>query len=738
MINHEKEEPYMKIEKLIKRSNLPPETQQVLKKKGIIELNPMQSKAIKQGLLDEGSYVVTAPTSSGKTLLAELLTIKKTIKDKQKALYICPLRALATEQHKNFKEKYSSLGMKTALSIGDYDEKDSRLNDYDLIVASYEKADSLIRHNPDWIKDIGLLIIDEIQNIDSDRGPTLEVLISKIKERKPKTEIIALSATVPNSEEIAKWINAKAIKSNYRPVPLYEGIYYDNLVRFKDKKNRKIKSDERRSLNQVIEETLSRNEQAIVFSNTRKNCESNAKKLSKLTEPEANKVKLREISEEVKNALSKPTEQCKKLSKAIKKGTAFHHAGLVRKQRRKIEEAYEKGLIKVIVATPTLAAGINLPTKRVIMNSMYMYTGKGSQLIPTNKYKQRAGRAGRPQFDDYGESVIIARKEQETNEFKERYLEGSLEKVESQLGFEPVLRSHVLSIICDICQNKRDLKNFFSKTFYGETYGTTTQLSNLLNQITSDLESWGFIKKDKSKIEPTLPGKRVSELYIDPLSAHRIIDSLNKTKNPGEIGYLFMVADTQEMKPYLKVQRKEEPTLWEEARSHEDEIMRELTGYDLGTDFLNKYKLTKLFKEWVNEKPEDKILEQYGVPPGIMRGYLSNADWILYSSIELAKLTDNKNQVKHLSKIRRRMKQGIKEELLPLTDIRGIGRVRSRKLFEKGIKKPSDVKKTPYKALSKILGPKIAKNTKERLGQEVNETIKENKKPNGQRTIAEY
>lgn len=729
----------MEIQEVTESYGLPKQVSRSLEEKGITELNPMQEKAINKGLMEQGSHVVSAPTSSGKTLLAELLSLKKTLNDGKKALYICPLRALATEQYRNFDEKYSDVGLEVALSIGDYDEKDSRLSEYDLIISSYEKADSLTRHNPQWLNEIGLLIVDEIQNIDSDRGPTLEVLISKIKEINPDIDIIALSATVPNPEEIASWLDGQHLKSDYRPVPLYEGIYYDNLVRFKDKEGREIDAREKDELSSLVKDSLSNDEQAIVFSNTRKNCEGNAEKLSKLTERHVRKEKLVEVSENIKNALSRPTEQCKKLAGLVKKGVAFHHAGLVRKQRREVEEAYERGLIKIIVATPTLAAGINLPTKRVIMNSMYMYTGGGSKLISTNRYKQRAGRAGRPQYDNYGESIILARKEKEIEKFKEKYLEGSLESVESKLGSEPVLRSHVLSVICDLCHDKSSLKDFFSKTFYGETYGTTTQLENVLSEVTLDLEDWKFLEVNKDKLNPTSIGKRVSELYIDPLSAHRIIKSLNESKNLTEIGSLFMISDTEEMRPYLRVRKKEEPELWEEARSHEDELMRDLTGFELGMNFLGKYKLAKLLRDWVNEEEEDDLMEKYSVPPGIIRGYLNNADWVLYSASELAKLTGNKGKIKRIMEMKRRIKYGIKEDIIPLTDIKGIGRVRARNLYEEGIDKPSEVKKTPYKVLSDILGPKTAKKVKERLGQEVSEIEVESKdRYSGQRTIGEY
>jgi len=744
------EDKAIKVKKAVEENGLPQEVTEILEKENITQLNPVQTRAVQKGLLDgeDQSYVVSAPTGSGKTLVAELISVKNTVKNGAKALYICPLRALATEQYQNFKDKYSSLGMKVALSIGDYDSEDKKLKKHDLIISSYEKADSLLRHDPEWLKDLELLIVDEIQNVDSNRGPTLEVLISRIKHLKPDIQIIALSATMPNSEQISKWINSETVKSDYRPVPLYEGIYHNGLIRFEGKENREVEKRSR-ELDTVVKETLERNEQSIVFANTRNNAESNAKRASKLTRRKIDKEKhaLSETAQEIKNALSRPTDQCKKLAQFVEKGAAFHHAGLVRKQRNAVETAFEKGLIKIIVATPTLAAGINLPTKRVVMNSMYMYTGQGSELIPTNRYKQRAGRAGRPQYDDYGEAIIIARKKEEIKEFQDRYIEGELEPVESKLGSEPVLREHVLSTITGTCHTFKDLQKFFSETFYGNTYGTTEQLKELLNNVTADLEEWNFIKieqKEKQKkLIPTPIGKRVSQLYIDPLSAHRINKSLKRDQELGEIGTLFMAADTEEMKPYLKVKKREEPQLWSEARANQEKLPRDLSGFDLGINFPNKYKLTKMMRDWVNEKEEEEIMENYGVPPGILRRYLKNSDWILYSSEELAKLTGNTEKLGTIMNVRKRLKYGVRKELVPLTDIKGIGRVRARRLYEKDIKEPKDIKETDYLKLANLLGPKTAKNIKERLGQEVKQNPEqirstEPESSSRQRSISDY
>ncbi len=145
-------------------------------------LRPAQAKAIKKGLFEGKSLLVCTPTASGKTLIAELAALKSIIKREGKAIYIVPLKALATEKYKEFKKKYGGVA-KTGLSIGDPDSKELHLAEYDLIVATSEKMDSLIRHGAPWIKDIGVVIIDEIHLMnDPTRGPTLEILITILRK----------------------------------------------------------------------------------------------------------------------------------------------------------------------------------------------------------------------------------------------------------------------------------------------------------------------------------------------------------------------------------------------------------------------------------------------------------------------------------------------------------------------------------------------------------------------------
>ncbi|MEM4247356.1 MAG: DEAD/DEAH box helicase [Candidatus Woesearchaeota archaeon] len=211
---------------------LPAQIKEVLAKLNITEFRPAQKKAIGAGLFEGKNLLVCTPTASGKTLIAEMAAGKSILEGKGKAVYIVPLVALASEKAKDFKKRYGHL-FKVALSVGDFDSSDPHLMEYDLIICTAEKLDSLIRHHAPWLRFVSVVIVDEVHLLnDVSRGPTLEILITLLKKILPGAQIIALSATIGNPEELAKWLDAKLVKDNWRPVPLYKGVYFDNTIEF--------------------------------------------------------------------------------------------------------------------------------------------------------------------------------------------------------------------------------------------------------------------------------------------------------------------------------------------------------------------------------------------------------------------------------------------------------------------------------------------------------------------------
>lgn len=222
----------MNIEK--HKHNIPDNIYEYLEKKGFKELRPCQIKAIDAGLFRDNNLLVCTPTASGKTLVAELAALHSVLNKKGKVVYLVPLRALAAEKFRDFKRDYPD--MRIAMTSGDIDSDDSYLERYDIIIATSEKFDSLLRHKPSWIYKIKLLIVDEVHLLnDVSRGPTLEIIITLSREILPDLQIIGLSATIGNPKEIADWLSANLVVDSWRPVELREGVYLNGVIDFKKK-----------------------------------------------------------------------------------------------------------------------------------------------------------------------------------------------------------------------------------------------------------------------------------------------------------------------------------------------------------------------------------------------------------------------------------------------------------------------------------------------------------------------
>jgi helicase len=443
------------------------------------KLNPMQVLA--QEHIGENT-LITTPTASGKTTVFEMYMIDCLLNKKKKAIYISPLKALTTEHYLETKKKYSKeLNIKVGLSTGDLDSSNKYLEQFDVLFLTYEKFDSILRHQPSWLKNIGLLTIDEIHEIGSNRGSTLEVIITQLKHNFKEIVLLGLSATIKNSKEIADWLSAKLVLSNYRPVPLETGVFYNDSIYFEDRKedltSLAIKNI---NLGSIIKDTLNKEKQVIVFCSSRKNAMSFAKKYGKIISNKINTETyktLRLASKKALETLENPTKQCEELASSLLMGSAFHHAGLVYKQREIVEENFKKGNIKAIFATPTLAAGINLPAYRVIINTVFRFSEGSMVPIPVNEFQQMAGRAGRPKYDKKGEAICVVNKETDIPKIYNTYILSGPSNIDSQLSKINILRGHLLSmILVNSLKGIDQLVNYLSKTFYYFVYGDNQEI----------------------------------------------------------------------------------------------------------------------------------------------------------------------------------------------------------------------------------------------------------------------
>ncbi|MEM5773346.1 MAG: DEAD/DEAH box helicase, partial [Candidatus Aenigmatarchaeota archaeon] len=312
----------MKIEELLTKG-IPECFIQKFKEEGISELYPPQEEFIKKGLFKDKNFVISLPTAGGKTLIAALAIISKLSSIRCKAIYTVPLVALANEKYEYFKKLFEGK-WKVAISVGDLDSSDPWLADYDVIICTNEKLDSLIRHGVPWVKEIGLIVVDEIHLLnDPERGPTLEILLTQLREIVPRAQILALSATINNAKELAGWLNAYLLESNFRPVKLYEGVYHDSKIFFYGKKGYELSNLEPEVA--IVENVLQLKKQALFFVATRRTAESLAENLTKTTRlylKRDEEKELHDLAEEILNVLEVPTQQCKKLAACVKNGVA--------------------------------------------------------------------------------------------------------------------------------------------------------------------------------------------------------------------------------------------------------------------------------------------------------------------------------------------------------------------------------------------------------------------------------
>ena len=463
---------------------------------------------------------------------------------------------------------------------------------------------------------------------------------------------------------------------------------------------------------EIILDTLSLDKQAIVFVNSKRSAESQAENISKQIKT-SNEL-LEKISDSVLKALSNPTKQCKRLALCIKKGIAFHHAGLSSIQRDLVEEGFRNRVIKVIVATPTLAIGVDLPAFRVIIRDLKRYSGFGMQYIPVLEYHQQAGRAGRPSFDSKGEAIIIAKDVIEREELWQKYVNGKPENIYSKLAVEPVLRIYVLSLISGgFVKSFDELFEFMGNTFYAHQYGDMDRLKVILVKTIKSLVSWDFLEEFEGEILATRLGSRVSELYLDPYTANYLLE--NYDADFDDFSLLQLICWTLEMRPLMRTRKAEENLIFDKIVNSKLLVEEPDSYSDEFEEFLHSVKTASVLVDWMSEVTEEKLYEKWGCAPGELNAKLERGNWLLYSLYELLKIRGYKN-IGRILRIQTRLKAGVKEELLALLRLKNIGRVRARKLYDNKICDLGDVKKADMTSLTQILGEKLAVDVKAQLG----------------------
>ena len=644
------------------------------RQEGIETLYPPQRAAVEAGICAGTNVVAAIPTASGKTLIAELAMVTAD----GPSLYMCPLRALAREKHETFD---ALPGVDAGLATGEYDSPAEELATYDVVVATSEKVDSAIRNGASWVDDLACVVVDEVHLLGSDRrGPTLEVTVATLRRRAPDAQLVALSATVANPEEVATWLDAELIESTWRPVELRTGVYADGRVSFDDGTVQTVEtggepdadttaacdSDDEadrpgdlptRATIELIEETVEEGAQALSFVRSRREAEALAERLARSAPAGApstgsarastDKGETATVADEI--AALDGTATGERLADCVRSGVAFHHAGLGSQHRTAVEAAFRNREITCLCATPTLAAGVNLPARRVVVRDLKRYTGSAMEWLPVLEVHQMCGRAGRPHLDPYGEAVLVGDGDS-PEELTRRYLEGDPEAVASNLADRGALRTHTLSLVATgFADTPRDVLDRFDGTFYASRT-PSPDLSGDVATVIGELAEMELVRASgtsaDARLSATELGTQVSRQYVRPETGTRMVsgvETIDRMQTDGQrvtqLTALEIVCDTPDMQDtYLG--NRERADMYQFARRRADELT---TGMNDAEDFerwLESVKTARILAEWIDGATVETLVDSYRIGPGDLESRVSRAEWLLGAADAIAAVVD--------------------------------------------------------------------------------------------------
>ncbi|XP_077740566.1 DNA polymerase theta isoform X2 [Canis aureus] len=471
---------------------------------GVKRMFEWQAECLLLGQVLEGKNLVySAPTSAGKTLVAELLMLKRVLEMRKKALFILPFVSVAKEKKYYLQSLFQEIGINVDGYLGSTSPT-GHFSSLDIAVCTIERANGLINRliEENKMDLLGMVVVDELHMLgDSHRGYLLELLLTKICYITHKSascqadlasplsnavQIVGMSATLPNLEIVASWLNAELYHTNFRPVPLLESVKIGNSIYDSSMKlvrefqpNLQVKGDEDHVVS-LCYETICDNHSVLIFCPSKKWCEKLADiiacefynlhhqatglvRSSELPPVVLEQKGLLEVMDQLKRS---PSGLDSVLQKTIPWGVAFHHAGLTFEERDIIEGAFRQGQIRVLAATSTLSSGVNLPARRVIIRTPIF----GGQPLDILTYKQMVGRAGRKGVDTVGESILVCKNSEKSKGIA--LLQGSLKPVRSclqrQKGEEvtaSMIRAILEIIVGGVASTSQDMQTYASCTF---------------------------------------------------------------------------------------------------------------------------------------------------------------------------------------------------------------------------------------------------------------------------------
>ncbi|KFO75144.1 Helicase POLQ-like, partial [Cuculus canorus] len=684
-----------------------------------------------ESLQQRKNLIYSLPTSGGKTLVAEIIILQELLCRQKDVLMILPYVAIVQEKIKAL----SSFGIELGFLVEEYAGSKGRFPPIkrrikkSLYIATIEKGHALVNSliETERIGDLGLVVVDELHMLgEGSRGATLEITLAKILYTSKNTQIIGMSATLNNVGDLQKFLQAEYYTNNFRPVELKEyvkirdtiyavdsktenGFTFSHFLNFKYSSN--LEKADPDHIIALVTEVIPKYS-CLIFCPTKKNCENVASMVCKYLNKEFRVFREKEKQDLIKNLKSIGNGSiCPVLKQTIPFGVAYHHSGLTNDERKSIEEAYSAGVLCLIACTVTLAAGVNLPARRVILRAPYV----ASDFLKKNQYKQMIGRAGRAGIDSAGESILIV--QEKDKRLVQDLVHSPLENCYSNLLLELTkgMQSLLLSLVgLKIAVTYEEVNNFMRNTLLGVQQQLLSKDKSLSEIIKDGLESLiekGLLKgriseKDhnsKCTITVTPLGKATIKGSIDLAYCNLLYRELKKgleglvLESNLHVLYLATPYDlTSNCSPDWMIYLRQfsqlsaaEQKVADIVGVPESFITKKASGQAIrkkvDSAVVNRLYLSFVLYTLLKEMNVWSVSEKFNMSRGYVQNLLSSAasfaSCVLHFCEELEEFWVYKALLAELAK---QLTYCVKTELIPLMEVAGVLEARAKQLYNAG------------------------------------------------------
>ncbi len=681
----------------------PKELVEIWKQEESEQLLPIQEVAIQEyNVFDKssGNLLVIAPTSSGKTFIGELAAAKEAL-EMRRTIYLVPFRAIAEEIYVNFVRKYKGFGLRVVISNRDHREYDDDIinGEYEIAIVVYEKLTGLLTKSPGLLLGCGLIVADEVQMMgDENRGPTIELLLTKVLLSTEKVRIIALSAVLDKLNDFDKWLRSRILKSTVRPVELREGIYLsDGRVQYKEfntckQGTEKLKKWElvREGLLYLVQACIDREEQVLIFCSTRRSTVETANMLAtelSNTSPAIDTIR------RANDLIDSATRE--QLQRILQGSVAYHNSDLALDERLLVEEGFRRRDIKAIACTSTLAMGVNVPARNVIVYEPVKWIRGRANPIPISvaEYKNMTGRAGRYSTGDpYGRSYLIASSPARAATYDSNYINGALEDFTSSFG-DRAIDEQVLEIVAGgLSKTSEEISRFVFSTYNGQHKWTTDEKKGEIDEMISRaiekcLEHEAVVTDDNGNLSATESGKLCASGGYLLTYLRSALNYLNRYKTDVDISIIYWALQTDDGLNAYQIPRlrgyefnsKRYQQILDRLTSEISvgQLLDELAADTEDMDYEECVTLRRCLAcyAWISEKPTRQIEADFpGVGIGAIRNTALVCEWLVSFLADLADIVEeNSERSNALKELADRLFHGATRDSLGLARIRGSG-----------------------------------------------------------------